>query len=77
MLAALQQIREQFAAVFGPMKLHQKVTLVVLGITVLAPFVYLMTARPGSDFEPLQWGDRKSTRLNSSHIPLSRMPSSA
>ena len=24
-----------------------------------------------------EWGDRKSTRLNSSHIPLSRMPSSA
>ena len=24
-----------------------------------------------------QWLDRKSTRLNSSHIPLSRMPSSA
>ena len=23
------------------------------------------------------WKDRKSTRLNSSHIPLSRMPSSA
>ena len=23
------------------------------------------------------WEDRKSTRLNSSHIPLSRMPSSA
>ena len=23
------------------------------------------------------FGDRKSTRLNSSHIPLSRMPSSA
>ena len=23
------------------------------------------------------WSDRKSTRLNSSHIPLSRMPSSA
>ena len=23
------------------------------------------------------WTDRKSTRLNSSHIPLSRMPSSA
>ena len=23
------------------------------------------------------YGDRKSTRLNSSHIPLSRMPSSA
>ena len=26
---------------------------------------------------PLQMTDRKSTRLNSSHIPLSRMPSSA
>ena len=25
----------------------------------------------------LTWSDRKSTRLNSSHIPLSRMPSSA
>ena len=24
-----------------------------------------------------KWQDRKSTRLNSSHIPLSRMPSSA
>ena len=24
-----------------------------------------------------KWSDRKSTRLNSSHIPLSRMPSSA
>ena len=24
-----------------------------------------------------KWEDRKSTRLNSSHIPLSRMPSSA
>ena len=34
-------------------------------------FVYL--ARPDSTLD----GDRKSTRLNSSHIPLSRMPSSA
>ena len=31
--------------------------------------------RAGSDFEAEL--DRKSTRLNSSHIPLSRMPSSA
>ena len=30
---------------------------------------YTATSSPGSD--------RKSTRLNSSHIPLSRMPSSA
>ena len=43
-------------------------------------FFYLPMASPQSqtDFEnfPLL-GDRKSTRLNSSHIPLSRMPSSA
>ena len=33
----------------------------------------------GTSINALQqgWGDRKSTRLNSSHIPLSRMPSSA
>ena len=30
-----------------------------------------------SDFGLPEWLDRKSTRLNSSHIPLSRMPSSA
>jgi len=56
MLAVLQQIREQFAAVFAPMKTHQKVTLVVLGLMVLTPFIYLMTAKPGDDLEPLQWG---------------------
>ena len=33
------------------------------------------TPETASSSEPLQ--DRKSTRLNSSHIPLSRMPSSA
>ena len=36
---------------------------------------------PASSSPPLPegswWEDRKSTRLNSSHIPLSRMPSSA
>ena len=26
---------------------------------------------------PVHWRDRKSTRLNSSHLPTSRMPSSA
>ena len=31
----------------------------------------------GMTADELQHGDRKSTRLNSSHIPLSRMPSSA
>ena len=57
MLAALHQLRDQFAALFGPMKTAQKITLVVLGLTVLAPFVYLMTSGSESaDFEPLQWG---------------------
>ena len=32
---------------------------------------------PRKGFWTLPAGDRKSTRLNSSHIPLSRMPSSA
>ena len=30
-----------------------------------------------SESKNIVWKDRKSTRLNSSHIPLSRMPSSA
>ena len=36
------------------------------------------TFSPGSTYSGSTYsGDRKSTRLNSSHIPLSRMPSSA
>ena len=31
----------------------------------------------GWDFKSYVLGDRKSTRLNSSHMPKSRMPSSA
>ena len=34
---------------------------------------YLVEVKPAKQTQP----DRKSTRLNSSHIPLSRMPSSA
>ena len=33
--------------------------------------------QPGKDVVWVPTPDRKSTRLNSSHIPLSRMPSSA
>ena len=50
-------------------------------------FVYAMRTHEATDgteandvefcFYPNYWADRKSTRLNSSHIPLSRMPSSA
>ena len=37
-----------------------------------------VTLGTGTVVENTQWHrDRKSTRLNSSHIPLSRMPSSA
>ena len=39
--------------------------------TIKEPLLYLAKAIRQAD------GDRKSTRLNSSHIPLSRMPSSA
>ena len=37
----------------------------------------LATAKMLSEAGAHVYGDRKSTRLNSSHIPLSRMPSSA
>ena len=44
----------------------------------LAPFVPSNTARSGGIVFPIIEGiDRKSTRLNSSHIQKSRMPSSA
>ena len=46
---------------------------------VLATVVAAKNAKPGQDFFPLtvDYIDRKSTRLNSSHLRLSRMPSSA
>ena len=52
-----------------PGKLHAwlaSITEVAAGVALVAGFL-----------TPLSAGDRKSTRLNSSHIPLSRMPSSA
>ena len=51
--------------------------LMILLIAAAAMFVLRMLRRPLS--EPLQYAgiDRKSTRLNSSHIQKSRMPSSA
>ena len=51
------------------------VVLVIAGVTfdLLGLIAFL---RMKTTINPLQ-PDRKSTRLNSSHIPLSRMPSSA
>ena len=48
-------------------KIDLTVVLIVIGKTI-AIFAFLLVA---------VMLDRKSTRLNSSHIPLSRMPSSA
>ena len=42
-----------------------------------AVFVYKLGSDTGYSKAELIKKDRKSTRLNSSHIPLSRMPSSA
>ena len=36
-----------------------------------------IVSRAEESFDHEKWGDRKSTRLNSSHVALSRMPSSA
>ena len=64
----------------------------VIGFFVAAPLNWGHDARVDSDVAKKAWvgvdlaensskesgeADRKSTRLNSSHIPLSRMPSSA
>ena len=54
--------------------------LFAAGAAAILP-VILRWANPGDQFPAPQASakaaDRKSTRLNSSHIPLSRMPSSA
>ena len=42
-----------------------------------AVLLFAPSAKPFDLFEPARKGDRKSTRLNSSHRSLSRMPSSA
>ena len=52
--------------------------LVPLAAVVLVSAHAIATAQPQRGSPPLpQLPDRKSTRLNSSHVALSRMPSSA
>ncbi len=63
MLKQLTDIRDKFGALMNAMAFHQKVTLVVLGIVVLAPFLYLSFGKSESEYEPLQFGlsyDRES-----------------
>ena len=49
------------------------IAVAAIGCTGVAP----QKAISGEPKSPVEGLDRKSTRLNSSHIPLSRMPSSA
>ena len=60
-----------FAATVANRWFIKRKGLVIGGLTAAAATGQLIFL-PG-----LSWLDRKSTRLNSSHIPLSRMPSSA
>ena len=47
--------------------------MILLALICIYPFWYVLCY----SFSDTTAADRKSTRLNSSHIPLSRMPSSA
>ena len=47
------------------------------GMDIAATGRYLVTALPNIRTQVMEGTDRKSTRLNSSHIQKSRMPSSA
>ena len=66
------------AAILGLIVLGRDV-LVPIALAAMAAFVLAPVVRQIRRLGLGQTGasDRKSTRLNSSHIPLSRMPSSA
>ena len=56
--------------------LKRQIINVIIGIA-LAFGATLIDYRLLRAYTPIVWGDRKSTRLNSSHVSESRMPSSA
>ena len=60
------------AQAFHRFKVRLKKEIVSLGLPEVDP-----TALVGTYVAPADWKDRKSTRLNSSHSSVSRMPSSA
>ena len=79
-----QQIKKQFGTYLSPAmveKLQKNPELLALGgesreLSIMFTDVRGFTTISEHYGKDVQ-GDRKSTRLNSSHIPLSRMPSSA
>ena len=68
----LQATEGRLEAIYAAAKLGLKGDALALAAGML-PTEY----RQLTQFDPIAEIDRKSTRLNSSHIPLSRMPSSA
>ena len=52
-------------------------SILIMMSICLTTMLLVIISTVGNGMIRLQKRDRKSTRLNSSHIPLSRMPSSA
>ena len=63
---------------FGAALIFIPTASALIGPTAAAPLLLIADGLAALGLIPGSWKpDRKSTRLNSSHIPLSRMPSSA
>ena len=77
----LRQLGEELAAAGKPTSLAARLNLIAAedsdGDGVSNEVELLLGHNPGDAKDKPSSKDRKSTRLNSSHIPLSRMPSSA
>ena len=61
-----------YASVLNGLTMGAVYALIALGLTLIYGVLHIINFAHGAALI-----DRKSTRLNSSHIPLSRMPSSA
>ena len=78
-------IVQYFGELGASVEVHRNDEITLAGIADRKPDVLVISPGPcspaeaGISVQAIQHfaGDRKSTRLNSSHIPLSRMPSSA
>ena len=86
-LAELDSLQNKLSMIGLPLSLNLEDQLFRYGVRINANLIQdvqaaaipVNTAIVGNQpkWELMPWLDRKSTRLNSSHIPLSRMPSSA